>query len=177
MGQHSRLAAEGLKQCDSHRPFNLEVREGARGLCCHRVEMVRQQQMVSSEWSLHQDSQVSDLGSAIDQGRTHSHFLRLLQQITRDLAAWNNADLSSYGSGGQKSKKDLTGLKTRYPQGRSSFWRFSERICFLGFSVFQGLRKILSSGPLPFPKSATAGGVFLTNIMLTPASFSFIRTL
>lgn len=87
VGQHSRLAAEGLKQCDSHRPFNLEVREGARGLCCHHVEMVRQQQMVSSEWSLHQDSQVSDLGSATDQGRTHSHFLRLLQQTTRDLAA------------------------------------------------------------------------------------------
>ena len=29
----------------------------------------------------------SDLGSAIDQGWTHSHFLQLLQQITRGLAA------------------------------------------------------------------------------------------
>lgn len=85
VGWHSHLVTEGLKQCDSHRPFSLEVREGTRGLCCHCAEMVRLQR--SSEWSLHQDGQVSDLGSAIDQGWTHSHFLQLLQQITRDLAA------------------------------------------------------------------------------------------
>lgn len=81
MGRHSCLVDEGLKQCDSHRPFSLEVREGTRGHCCHCVEMVRPQQ--SSEWSLRQDGQVSGLGSAIDQGWTHSHFLWLLQHITR----------------------------------------------------------------------------------------------
>ena len=38
-------------------------------------------------------------------------FLLILYQITTDLAAYNNTNLLSYGSGGWKSKMCLTGLK------------------------------------------------------------------
>ena len=66
-------------------------------------------------------------------------FQLLLQQTTTNVVTWNNTNLLSYSSGGERTKISLPGLKSRCRQGCILLYRLQERIRFFAFSSFQGL--------------------------------------
>lgn len=76
--------------------------------------------------------------------------LFLLQQIKTNFVAWNNMNLLSHSSAGQKSKISFTGLKPRHQQG----WSLWELLGghFLAFFRFQW--PPIFFGSWPFPQSS-----------------------
>lgn len=91
--------------------------------------------------------------------------------VNLSCVAQDNTNLLSYSCAGQKSTANVGGLKLRCWQGCVPFQKTKKGECrfFYLFRPLEAACVWLVHGPLPFPKPAMTGQVFLTSLcFVTP---------